>query len=161
MLRIKNTLQGYQLLKTTKFSFYGSCFTFYFFLTLSAKCGIIVLLNFLRGNTMKIINHKPKDGLPPCKPIKCSRCGSTNIAIISEYHKSIYYRVFKIILLAIIIFIFTNDIQNIIKNQGEFSTGILIILAMLYLLAEIIQQYIESKTNIQCVCRDCGNSWLH
>ena len=110
---------------------------------------------------MKIVNHKPKDGLPPCKPIKCSRCGSTNIAIISEYHKSIWCRVIKFILFAILITIFINDIEKVVAHQGNFSIGILMILAWFYLLAEIAQQYIESKTNIQCICRECGNFWFH
>lgn len=107
-----------------------------------------------------IIQRKNKNEIPQ-KPIKCPRCKSKDITLLTEYHKSLICRILKTIFLAIITIIILTNIKNIFLENNISLTPLPFILIFAYIITEIAQQYIESKTNIQCVCKDCGFFWLH
>ena len=137
---------------------------------------------------MSFINY-PNKTQPPAKPITCPRCGSKEIAFVSEYHKAWGLRIIKFILIAIIIGLLISMLPNLlekISTQAE-SYGVidniqsgsgtpsniektnpinnkiafLIISALGLFCVETTIQRTESKTHIQCICKDCGNHWLH
>ena len=104
-------------------------------------------------------NQPPFDSAflpPPPKPILCPRCRSWNLAFITEYHKCIWARIILLGLLTIsavsLVSFFTGK---------EDSLGIAFILLVPEAFLAILIFITESKTHVQCVCRDCGNVWLH
>ena len=106
------------------------------------------------------IRYKKSKELP-IKPVTCPRCKGKEISFVTEYHKSLTCRTFEVIIIATIIGIFIDKFEN--SLQGVISdTGFIIpILAFFLICTEIAKHYIESKTNIQCVCKNCGWVWLH
>lgn len=137
---------------------------------------------------MRIIGET-KEPQTPAKPITCPRCGSKEIAFVSEYHKAWALRIIKFILITIIIGLLISIFPNLlekISTQAE-SYGVidniqsgsgtpsniettnpinnkiafLIISALGLFCVETTIQRTESKTHIQCICKDCGNHWLH
>ena len=108
---------------------------------------------------MLIKNNKQKE--LPKKPITCPRCKSKEINFITEYHKSLACRIIEIIIIAIIIGLcidkFENSMQSVISDTGLILPTLLFFLVC----TEIAKHYIESKTNIQCICKDCGWVWIH
>lgn len=97
----------------------------------------------------------------PIKPIICPRCKSKEINTITEYHKSLLCRTIKTILLIIITWIVFSNIKNILAGEISNIAYLFFVLIPAFFLTEIAQQIIESKTHIQCICKDCGNHWLH
>ena len=107
---------------------------------------------------MRIINNTNKHKK---RPIECPECKSKNIAIITEYHKSIISRIIKSICLILLTVIVFNNLSAFLSNNEKLPLSFTVILILILLLTDIIQQYIEGKTHIQCVCKDCGSFWLH
>ena len=91
------------------------------------------------------------------KPITCPKCNSTHLAIITEYHKSIGLRAIEVILLISLVIIGFDFIQNPEPEKSSFLLFLLLVYAFVFILRIIV----ESKTHVQCVCRDCGKTWLH
>lgn len=95
------------------------------------------------------------------KPIVCPRCKSKEISIITEYHKSIICRIVAIVIIAIIFYLLRDNFKDILQGDSA-NTGLIIpILFLALFITKIAQYLIESKTNIQCVCKDCGYVWFH
>lgn len=107
---------------------------------------------------MRINNHHEPI---PVKPIICKRCKSKEITIITEYHKSIFCRILKAVCLIVLITLTSYYLLKLRDENKQIPTAFIIIPAITYAITECVQQYIESKTNIQCICKDCGNYWLH
>ena len=108
---------------------------------------------------MKVVYNKTS--APPIKPIKCSRCKNDDITLITEYHKSLICRVLKILCLIVIFSIVITYLPAVMSNEAQMPLPILIVLSLVFVILECVQLYIESKTNIQCVCKKCGNYWIH
>ena len=108
---------------------------------------------------MKVVYNK-KSGLP-IKAIKCSRCKNEEITLLTEYHKSIICRILKTLCLVVIALISIAYLPEVINNQEKIPTPIIITIFLVFIIIQCIQLYIESKTNIQCVCKKCGNYWIH
>ena len=112
---------------------------------------------------MRVIYNKPKNKNElPIKPITCPRCKSKEIAIIPEAHKAIICRILKYIFFLCMLYQIFPTVSAIFEQTYTETNGFaVIIFAFFSLVFEIAQLYIESKTYIQCVCRDCGNYWIH
>lgn len=109
---------------------------------------------FIRYNDNKNYNSTNR-------PIICPNCDKRNIAILTEYHKAFVCRIVEVIMIAIIFWLGFEKIEASIQG-ASFNTGAflpLLIIALIFI--EIARHYIESKTNIQCVCKDCGWVWIH
>lgn len=90
------------------------------------------------------------------RPIVCPHCKSKELAFVSEAHKAIVARIFELIVIflsAIIILYVAKDLDS--------AVVLLITFAMLILSLRIYIFYTESKTHVQCICKECGNLWLH
>lgn len=90
-------------------------------------------------------------------PIFCSRCGSLNLAFVTEYHKAIGLKILCLLLALGII----GSIVGAILAKEITILIVTFILFFIWLACQIIVYDIESKTHVQCICRDCGNVWLH
>ena len=90
-------------------------------------------------------------------PIFCSRCGSLNLAFVTEYHKAIGL---KIVCLLLSIAMIGGIVASVIYKDSSILI-IPVLLALVWLVCQIAVYDAESKTHVQCICRDCGNVWLH
>ena len=103
---------------------------------------------------------------PQIQPITCPRCGSRELAFVTEYHKALFAKALSVVLILCIVFTFLfQDFENIfyiIDNSKKNSPNILPYIIYIIFLAFIkIFEYItESRTHIQVICKDCGNQWL-
>lgn len=94
-------------------------------------------------------------------PIICPNCDSRNITILTEYHKAFIARILEVVLFALIFWIVFEKIKSYIQG-AVLNTGPVLALLIIALVFTIsIRHYIESKTHIQCVCKECGWVWIH
>lgn len=89
------------------------------------------------------------------KPIICPNCNKRNIAIITEYHKANWARCIQMFCILVTVILLINYIGRNTFTIIAIVGGISIIGLQCYI------AYIESKTHIQCVCKDCGWVWIH
>ena len=94
-------------------------------------------------------------------PIICPNCDNRNITIITEYHKSLACRIVEVILLALIFWIAIEEIKSFFQSATLNIGPVLALFVIALVCTVIIRHYIESKTHIQCVCKDCGWVWIH
>ena len=88
--------------------------------------------------------------------IVCPICGNEEIAFVSENHKCIGARIFQLALIITALIIATH------YNWKLKSTGYITLVFSIPIL--IIQAYIyctESRSHVQCICKDYGYVWLH
>ena len=115
-----------------------------------------------------------RENLTNYKPIFCAQCKSKNIAIITEYHKEHLLRtiniIIKYILLLFVIVSIPDIISDIIaiRNSPADRTPdlqvpyrLFVAIAIIYVILKLAINARESKTHIQCICKDCGKTWLH
>lgn len=98
------------------------------------------------------------------KPITCSMCGSRDIAYVAEYHRSIFLRFFSLVFLAIAIWLSANAIITLLGNPEadvSMSLGCGGICFIIFICFQIAIFFSEARTHVKCVCKDCGNVWLH
>lgn len=104
----------------------------------------------------------------PC-PIICPRCGSRELAFVTEYHKAIKTRALELIAaiaLCIAAFIYIPEILTLILTGEsipmlEDPVAGLVIMIGIYFIVKLFRMYIESKTHVMAICKDCGATWLH
>ena len=89
-------------------------------------------------------------------PIMCPHCKSKNLAFVTEYHKSIGGRIVALILLAFTVLLAFLGIKQ--DNLAFIAVSAMFGFSVLLLVIFII--IAESKTHIQCICKDCGFDWL-
>ena len=112
------------------------------------------------------------------RAITCPICGRKEIAFVTEWHKCIGWRIISTIILAIIIFCAIDIILQFSNELGTFITASaagtpplnttsdnkinspIALFIIIYLIVKIIINYIESKTHVKAICRDCGHMWL-
>ena len=92
------------------------------------------------------------------RPVICPKCGSKEIAIITDYHKCIWMKVITNCVIVAIIISFTFELTKL--NKGEFDYTIIVGLMIVYIALSIIIYFTESKTHAKAICRDCGHIWL-
>ena len=87
--------------------------------------------------------------------IICPICGNEEIAFVSETHKCIGARMFQLVLVltAIVITLYLGKLKYIGGIALAVTIPILIIQGYIYC--------IESRSHVQCICKDCGYVWLH
>lgn len=109
------------------------------------------------------------------KPIQCPHCKSENVISTVTYRKAPVVRVFKFIFIMIFLIsiaynlcdfliVSAQDLKaEIIPNQSEIVLNGSIVLAafsaIIAILLEIAQQYIESKACVLHLCQNCDTSW--
>lgn len=101
-------------------------------------------------------------------PIICPKCLSNNLFFVTEYHKCVWLRLLINVLFVLLFLSIINDIlfiqQNInninIKNTLINISTISLLFLFLILIIKSIINYIESKTHIQAICKDCGHIWF-
>lgn len=100
--------------------------------------------------------HKEKRS--PRNPIICAHCRSNNLAFVTEYHREIGLQIF-----AFIVGILTAILALYVFSSQRYDNSlvVLIFLALLFVALEIIILINESKTHVECICKDCGHTWLH
>ena len=96
-------------------------------------------------------------------PIRCESCTSTNLSFVSESHKCVIGRFIFAVIVAVVLYFAVTDLQNIFSPSGDdeaipFATYALC--ATLLVVLHLVINYIESKTHIKAICRDCGRTWL-
>ena len=101
---------------------------------------------------------------PAKKPITCSKCGSTNLAYVSEAHRAIWWRFFAIIALALAASNIIGSIISMMDNPNEdaraaFFVGLIFLIVYICMQLKIF--FDEARSHVKCVCKDCGNVWLH
>lgn len=102
--------------------------------------------------------------------IRCKHCKSTNLEFLPEYHKCIWLRFFRNILVIVLAIFLLPGLAAIFAGLftgQEFDWQIIIKLAtplLAYIIIAVILSLIiffkESKTHVQAVCRDCGKIWI-
>lgn len=98
---------------------------------------------------------------PNYKPIVCPRCGSRNIAFVTEYHKAIAAKVFLILFVAALIINYGDMLIRGITFQNADASLLIEFLLGAFALALTIYIFVEeSKTHVQGICRNCGVLWL-
>lgn len=96
-------------------------------------------------------------------PIKCANCTSTNLSFVSESHKCVFGRFIFAVVVAIVLYFAITDLRNIFSPSGNGESipiAIYAICAALLVVLHLAINYIESKTHIKAICRDCGRTWL-
>lgn len=94
-------------------------------------------------------------------PITCPHCKSREIAFVSEYHVSIVDRIIEILLLIAFIPLAIISISKITTGEAAGTPALLLVIVIvLYIIVRSNLQITESKTHVQCICKDCGHLWL-
>lgn len=107
----------------------------------------------MEENNVESTNQQPKEKLTP---IMCPYCKSKNLAFVTEYHKSIGGRILFFLFL-------TGTLALLLYLLNGYSDDLLIstiAVAVITILIGIYVIVVESKTHIQCICKDCGFDWL-
>jgi hypothetical protein len=112
-----------------------------FFLTNPKKWDIIILHFTWRGYMSQ--------------PIICPHCDKRNIAIITEYHKANWAHCLQMLCILITAMLLLGYIGQEAFIGIAIAGGFVIIGIQCYI------AYVESKTHIQCICKDCGYVWIH
>lgn len=100
------------------------------------------------------------------KPITCPRCGSRELAFVTEYHKATCCRIFSMIIAALFTFLSALLIYQFLEDPLNLPSDIMTfgaidtLLGCGLLILKIFQYFIESQTHVQAICRDCGRLWL-
>ena len=115
---------------------------------------------------------------PAFIPIHCPICGRREIAYVSEHHVAFGWRLIEKILkvvLFICVLSFISDAFDILSyeiqsalssskrsspDQGN-SLTIAIFTFIFICIAHANRLSVESKTHVQCICKECGYTWLH
>ena len=105
---------------------------------------------------MESENNSSMEEMPTYEPIVCPCCKSKNLAFITEYHKAIGAKVLEAIFLFITIVI-------LISSGFDFEEVGPIFVCFIFatLITHLYIAMTESKTHVQCICKDCGHTWLH
>ena len=90
------------------------------------------------------------------EPISCPYCNKRNIAFITEYHKCVWAKSVQIFCALITILLLFGT-----RNNFDTMIGIGILGVSTYLGIQCYISYVESKTHIQCICKECGYVWIH
>ena len=116
---------------------------------------------------------------PVFKPITCPICGRREIAYVSEHHVSFGWRLIEKILKAVLficILYFISDAFDILsyeiqsalssstrKNSPDAKDSLtFVIFTFIFIcVAHANRLSVESKTHVQCICKECGHTWLH
>ena len=93
------------------------------------------------------------------KKITCPNCKSHEIAFVTEYHKVPAIRILEYIIIFIFIIMLIPEIPKILA--GDSDAVELIFFVILFVIIRIIRHSIESRTHVECICKDCGKVWLH
>ena len=124
---------------------------------------LILLANFFMCSPDQIID-KPHSVV---RAVRCPNCGHSHLAFVTEYHKSVFGRLFATIFLAITIFLlfdcgitYLGEVLELKSDPEIENVGTMVVFALLYVCCTIVYNAIESKTHIQAICKDCGNHWL-
>ena len=123
---------------------------------------LILLANFFMCSPDQIIDKSHA----VVRAVRCPNCGHSHLAFVTEYHKSVFGRLFARIFLAIVIFLLfdcgiTYLGELLTESDPEVQNiGALLVFTLLYVCCTIVYNAIESKTHIQAICKDCGNHWL-
>lgn len=116
-------------------------------------------------NTVKNPIQQPQETPPPREPITCPICGKREIAFVTEYHKSIGCRIISIIAGILFLCLFAPSFGGLL-NGTESDLSITLeepiasIFAIIFVVTKIAQYFIEAKTHVQAICKDCGHLWL-
>lgn len=97
-------------------------------------------------------------------PITCSTCGSRDIAYVAETHRSIFLRFFSLIFLGICVWLISKAIITLLGNPEadvSISFGFGGICFIVFLCFQISVFFSEARSHVKCVCKDCGDVWLH
>lgn len=99
---------------------------------------------------------------PKYTAVVCPQCGSKNIEFVTEYHKCILARILSALFFVMAIIAAYFEITDLISNfeSNGVSTFTLILSVFAYFITQCYIVFVESKTHVQGVCRDCGNIWL-
>ena len=90
------------------------------------------------------------------KPITCPNCQKRDIAFVTDIHKCLWGRLLQVFCLIIVVLL----LFNYPLGSEQFMIT-LIIGAIATMLIQSIIAYVESKTHVRCVCKDCGYMWVH
>ncbi len=115
------------------------------------ECSPAFLQNLQQNAFLQAKKEAPKK-----KPIVCPHCKSKELAFVSEAHKAIVARIFEILCIFfgfVVVLGSLNDLEGAIFALITFS--IIVLCLRIYIF------YAESKTHVQCICKECGNLWLH
>ena len=94
-------------------------------------------------------------------PIYCPACGSREIVLLTEYHKSIICKIASFVSLAIIVFQAISALPSLLAGTlKEYEYTVLLIFGIAYVVLKILTYLIEAKTHIQGVCKECSHKWL-
>lgn len=106
----------------------------------------------------------------PYQPITCPRCGSKELAFVTEYHKSILWRAISIlctvpflICLGAIAMVIDQYGLSGINNSSEVIEPILIVIVIflaIRCICKVVLLFVETRTHVQAVCKNCGNLFL-
>lgn len=101
------------------------------------------------------------------KQISCPFCGSRKVSFVTEYHKSIWGRFFSTVFLAILIFLLFDSgiayLGDVLSGESDLkfrNIVSIVVFLILYAISTVVYHYIESKTHIQAICKDCSYLWL-
>ena len=100
------------------------------------------------------VAYNPK---PTYHPIACPHCKSKNLAYVTEYHKCIGAYILQMFFLLCV----GLGIFEYFKRAAELGLGVAVICLIFMFVTQIYIFVNESRTHVQCVCKDCGHTWLH
>jgi DNA-binding XRE family transcriptional regulator len=92
----------------------------------------------------------------------CPHCGKTDLAFVTEYHKSYGARIAKFIFGFLAIIFGLEYFAALISSSSAIDDRLagIIFFAVAFLTAQGVQEHIESRTHVQAICKDCGHLWL-
>ena len=112
-------------------------------------------------NTITQAEASKQEASTKFKPITCPKCKGTNFAVITEKHLGIGLRIFEVVMLVFAIWILLIAGFRSLQYPDSETSTLLSFPLLIYAFIVIIRIIHESKTHVQCVCRDCGKTWLH
>ena len=113
-------------------------------------------------NFIDSYDKKPQRKVDPKRynPIHCHLCGSENIEFVAEYHKAVFLRILASVSILLAVIFSIDIISDIFHLKEHLNTAPIIISLVAYVILKSIIYFVENRTHIKAICRDCGNIWV-
>lgn len=109
--------------------------------------------------TIEIQKKRSEESL---KALVCPHCQGIDLSFVTEYHKSYITRILRALFKFLLFLCILNCAVTLVSMElpNDASLVAIILLQLAISITNGIEEYIESKTHVQAICKDCGHLWL-